>query len=110
MKIRILLSLLIGVVTCVTFPVYGNTTCTPDLYARCTCVTEIFGSEDPETELIVVVDCNGHEYAFYSDKGDWNVGDYAACVMCGNGTECVEDDIILSATYDRPDLLAAQGK
>ena len=103
MRNKLLLIMLMVFVTRVT--VTANTGYMPDMYAQCTRVTEIFETEDPETELVYVVNCNGQEYGFLSDVGDWDIGDCAVCIFYGNGTEIVTDDEIISAKYDRPDLL-----
>ena len=74
------------------------------LYARATVITEIEYGEDG-INLITVQECNGFVYQYYDDAEDLCVGDVMSCIFDENGTEIVTDDIIVSARYDRIDLL-----
>ena len=42
---------------------------------------------------------------FDTDTGDYEVGDDITCIFCDMGTQDVYDDMIVSARYDRYDLL-----
>ena len=74
------------------------------LYARATVITEIKYGEDG-INLITVQECNGFIYQYYDDAEDLCVGDVMSCIFDENGTEIVTDDVIVSARYDRIDLL-----
>ena len=59
---------------------------------------------DREEHVVTVVDCNGTEFQFEEDD-DWYVSDFLTAVMDDNGTEdTIEDDVIVSTRYERPDL------
>ena len=78
------------------------------VYARATVITEIEWGEDG-VNLITVEDCNGFQYSYWDDADDLLEGDIMSCIFDENGTEEVTDDIIVSARYDRPDLLMERG-
>ena len=48
---------------------------------------------------LTLEDFNGDEWAYISEDGDWLEGDIANLIMCDNGTEEIEDDIIIYAKY-----------
>lgn len=54
---------------------------------------------------IIIEDYNGYQYSFISNECDWNAGDLCSCIVYDNGTEYVEDDMILSAEYIRVDRM-----
>ena len=58
-----------------------------------------------DTERVFVQNSGGMVYAFDTDTGDYEVGDDITCIFCNMGTQDVHDDIIVSARYDRYDLL-----
>ena len=58
-----------------------------------------------ETDLVIIENCNGQQYAFYSDTNNYFPGDDISCVMDGRGTPEVYDDIIISVYNDRYDML-----
>ena len=80
-----------------------------NLYAETMIITGI-SARDNGMELITCRNANRFKYSFWSDSGDWYIGDMVSCVMYTRGTDLVRDDRILAAKYSRPDLLAAQGK
>lgn len=61
---------------------------------------------DKDTERVSVQTSGGMVYAFYTDVGDYEMGDDITCIFCDMGTQDVHDDIIVSARYDRYDLLS----
>ena len=74
------------------------------LYAdstRCIAVETV----DQNTERVSVQNAGGMVYAFDTDAGDYEVGDDITCIFCDMGTQDVHDDMIVSARYDRYDLL-----
>ena len=70
------------------------------LYGSLMVVYEI----DYRKNIVTVQDVNGDLWLFHGTE-DWSVGDFLVCVMFDNWTEEVYDDLILSTTYTRPDLL-----
>ena len=74
------------------------------LYAdstRCIAIETI----DKDTERVSVQTSGGMVYAFDTDMGDYEIGDDITCIFCNMGTQDVHDDMIVSARYDRYDLL-----
>ena len=69
--------------------------------SRCIAVETV----DHETERVFVQTSGGMVYAFDTDAGDYETGDDITCIFCDMGTQDVHDDIIVSARYDRYDLL-----
>ena len=65
-----------------------------NLYPLSTVVTEINIKDDSVT----VEDPNGNLWDFYGIE-DWEVGDGCSLLMDNNGTENIEDDIIISTQY-----------
>lgn len=60
---------------------------------------------DKDTERIFVQNSGGMVYAFDTDTGDYETGDDITLIFCDMGTQDVHDDMIISARYDRYDLL-----
>lgn len=88
-----------------TAPATEPTACSADYqsagyYAKLAAVT----ATDPAADLVTVTDCNGFVWTFYGVE-DWQPGDCAALLMYDNGTETIYDDEVISARYERPDLL-----
>lgn len=74
------------------------------LYAdstRCIAVETV----DKDMERVSVQTSSGMIYAFDTDAGDYETGDDITCIFCDMGTQDVHDDMIISARYDRYDLL-----
>ena len=74
------------------------------LYAdstRCVAIETV----DKDTERVSVQTSGGMVYAFDTDAGDYETGDDITVIMCNMGTQDVHDDMILSARYNRYDLL-----
>lgn len=65
-----------------------------NMYPLSTIVTEINIKDDS----ITVEDSNGNLWDFYGVE-DWQVGDGCSLLMDNNGTENIEDDIIISTQY-----------
>ena len=60
---------------------------------------------DQDTERVSVQTSGGMVYAFDTDTGDYETGDDITLIFCDMETQDVRDDIIVSARYDRYDLL-----
>lgn len=60
---------------------------------------------DKDTERVSIQTSGGMVYVFDTDAGDYKVGDDITCIFCDMGTQDVRDDMIVSARYDRYDLL-----
>lgn len=58
-----------------------------------------------DMERVFVQNSGGMVYAFDTDAGDYEIGDDVTCIFCDMGTQDVHDDMIVSARYDRYDLL-----
>ena len=69
--------------------------------SRCIAIETI----DQATERVSVQNSGGMVYAFDADAGDYETGDDITLIFCNMGTQDVHDDIIVSARYDRYDLL-----
>ena len=69
--------------------------------SRCIAIETV----DQETERVSVQTSGGMVYAFDTDTGDYEVGDDITLIFCDMGTQDVYDDMIISARYDRYDLL-----
>lgn len=69
--------------------------------SRCIAVETV----DKDTERVFVQISGGMVYAFNTDIGDYEIEDDITCIFCDMGTQDVHDDIIVSAKYDRYDLL-----
>lgn len=69
-----------------------NTNQQKHLYPLSTTVTKI------ENDTVTVEDSNGNLWDFYGVE-DWQVGDGCSLLMDNNGTENIEDDIIISTQY-----------
>lgn len=75
------------------------------VYGMLAVVTDLDSAED----LVSVTNWNGDVWQFYEIE-DWCIGDYVDLVMHDNFTEdSIYDDIILSATYERVDLVSQWG-
>ena len=69
--------------------------------ARCVSV-EIVNNT---TDVVTVENCNGNQFVFEAPRYDFFEGDDVSCVMSDMGTPSILDDAVISATYDRYDLL-----
>ncbi len=69
--------------------------------SRCIAIETV----DKDTERVSVQTSGGMIYAFDTDTGDYDIGDDITCIFCDMGTQDVYDDMIVSARYDRYDLL-----
>ena len=78
--------------------------CSMRLYAMGSVVVSVEVSDDED--FVTVENCNGQQYAFYAPRYDFYVGDGVSCVMSDMGTTSVLDDVVVSACYDRYDLLS----
>lgn len=78
--------------------------CRTQIYAmgaRCVSVENI----DDQTDRVTVKNCNGYQFTFESSRYDFFEGDDVSCIMSDMGTPSILDDAVVSATYDRYDLL-----
>ena len=65
-----------------------------DIYPDTMTVTGI----DTEADVVTLTTSSGHMYQFYGVE-DWQIGDICSCIMNDNGTETIEDDIIVDTKY-----------
>lgn len=78
--------------------------CNTKLYAmgaRCVSVEVV----DDQTDAVTVENCNGQQFTFYAPRYDFFEGDGVSCIMADMGTASILDDAVISAVYDRYDLL-----
>ena len=91
-------SLIIGTVASIT-------SCQPQKeagYYPTTAVISNVCEVEVETEkkcLLTLEDFNGDAWSYISEDGDWLEGDIVSLIMCDNGTENIEDDIIIYIRY-----------
>ena len=69
--------------------------------SRCIAVETV----DQDADRVFVQTSGGMVYAFDTDTGDHETGDDITLIFCDMGTKDVHDDMIISARYDRYDLL-----
>lgn len=69
--------------------------------SRCIAIETV----DQDTERVFVQTSGEMVYEFDTDTGDYEIGDDITAIMCDMGTRDVHDDMIVSARYDRYDLL-----
>lgn len=74
------------------------------LYAMGTHCVSVEAVND-QTDIVTVENCNGQQFAFEAPRYDYFPGDDVSCIVCDMGTASVLDDCIVSATYDRYNLL-----
>ena len=91
-------SLIIGTVASIT-------SCQPQkevgYYPTTTVISNVCEVEvDTEKKYwLTLEDFNGNAWGYISEDGDWLEGDIVNLIMCDNGTEKIEDDIIIYARY-----------
>lgn len=69
--------------------------------ARCVSVENM----DDKTDIVTVENCNGYQFTFEGQRYDFFEGDDVSCIVSDMGTASILDDVVVSATYDRYDLL-----
>lgn len=69
--------------------------------SRCIAIETV----NKDTERVSVQTSGSMVFAFDTDTGNYEIGDDITLVMCDMGTQDVHDDMVLSARYDRYDLL-----
>lgn len=78
--------------------------CNTKLYAMGACCVSVENIDD-QIDVVTVENCNGYQFAFEAPRYDFFEGDDVSCVMSDMGTPSILDDAVISATYDRYDLL-----
>lgn len=78
--------------------------CNTKLYAMGACCVSVENIDD-KTDVVTVENCNGYQFAFEAPRYDFFEGDDVSCVMSDMETPSILDDAVISATYDRYDLL-----
>lgn len=85
-------------------PVKISDACDTKLYAmgtRCVSVETV----DNKTDIVTVENCNGYQFVFEASRYDFFEGDDVSCIVSDMGTASILDDVVVSATYDRYNLL-----
>lgn len=99
-----IICMIVSMLTAANKPVKISDVCDTKLYAmgaRCVSVENI----DDQIDVVTVENCNGHQFAFEASRYDFFKGDNVSCIMSNMGTASILDDAVISATYDRYDLL-----
>lgn len=99
-----IICMLVSMLTASNKPVKISDVYNAKLYAmgaRCISVENI----DDQTDRVTVENCNGYQFTFESARYDFFDGDDVSCIMSDMGTPSILDDVVVSATYDRYDLL-----
>lgn len=63
-----------------------------DMYALTTMIVEV------NKDYVVCLDFTGNEWMF-DNVNDWSIGDIASLLMWSNGTDMIEDDVIVQTFY-----------
>lgn len=69
------------------------------LWTRACVVVEV------DDARVVVEDSVCHRWSFFSDAGDWELGDGCSLLLDNNGTEEIYDDTIVRSDFFRVDIL-----
>lgn len=85
-------------------PVKISDVCDTKLYAMGACCVSVENVDD-QTDRVTVENGNGHKFTFEAPRYDFFEGDDVSCIMSDMGTPSILDDAVISATYDRYDLL-----
>lgn len=99
-----IICMIVSMFTALNKPVKISDVCDTKLYAmgaRCVSVENIADQID----VVTVENCNGYQFAFEASRYDFFEGDDVSCIVSDMGTPSILDDVIVSATYDRYDLL-----
>lgn len=78
--------------------------CDTKLYAMGACCVSV-ENIDNQTDMVTVENCNGYQFAFEASRYDFFEGDDISCIVSDMGTASILNDVVVSATYDRYDLL-----
>lgn len=53
---------------------------------------------DQTNDAVTIETASGFRYQFRGVE-DWTVGDFASAIVWDNGTECIDDDVIITVRY-----------
>lgn len=65
-----------------------------EFYPKMAVVTAIEEIGDTNIFIVTVVDKDGHEWGFFDDEGEWQIGDIANLLMWNLGEREEEDEIV----------------
>lgn len=71
-----------------------------DFYPKMSVVTGIDQIGDTNLFTVTVIDKDGHEWSFFDDEGEWQIGDIANLLMWNLSNEREEEDEIVEAYYE----------
>lgn len=74
-------------------------------YAMLCKVTRVTYNHNRGCDRVRLRNANGQVYVCWTDKGDYDRGDYVAVIMDTVGTQNVLDDAVVAIKYERPDLI-----
>lgn len=99
-----IICMIVSMFTASNKPVKISNVCDTKLYAMGACCVSVENVDD-KTDVVTVENCNGYQFTFESPRHDFFEGDDISCIMSDMGTKSILDDVVISATYDRYDLL-----
>ena len=102
--IIVIICMIASMLTVSNKPATISDVCNTKLYAMGACCVSVENIDD-QTDMVTVENCNGHQFAFAASRYDFFKGDDVSCIMSDMGTPSILDDVVISATYDRYDLL-----
>lgn len=74
-------------------------------YAQLCKVTRVVYNRLHRCDRVRLRNANGQVYVCWTDRGDYDRGDYVAVIMDTRWTPNVLDDAVVAIKYERPDLI-----
>lgn len=71
-----------------------------EFYPKMSVVTGIEQIGDTNLFTVTVIDKDGHEWSFFDDEGEWQIGDIANLLMWNLSNEREEEDEIVEVYYE----------
>ena len=71
-----------------------------EFYPKMSVVTGIDQIGDTNLFTVTVIDKDGHEWSFFDDEGEWQIGDIANLLMWNLSNEREEEDEIVETYYE----------
>ena len=71
-----------------------------EFYPKMSVVTGIDQIGDTNLFTVTVIDKDGHEWSFFDDEGEWQIGDIANLLMRNLSNEREEEDEIVEVYYE----------
>jgi len=71
-----------------------------EFYPKMSIVTGVEQIGDTNLFTVTVIDKDGHEWSFFDDEGEWQIGDIANLLMWNMSNEREEEDEIVEVYYE----------